>query len=173
MSRSRIVIIVVIIAAVLAFVSAPSSLADTGPAPYQAATTTYLCAISVASGLTVHVVDAKGMPVSDAMVLLNGTYVCNGQTYPSNFSGTTDSDGNAAFSVVPYAKYNVTVIPPRNTVGENIAISRITAPEPTMFATATISVPEFPISSALTIVVAFGSVTVAIIVMRERKRNGC
>jgi len=52
------------------------------------------------------------MPVPDAMILLNGTYICNGQVYTSNFSGATDSHGYAAFSVVPYAKYSVTVIPP-------------------------------------------------------------
>ena len=119
-----------------------------------------------------HVADAKGTPVPNATVLLNGTYVCNNIVYPSNFSGKTDSDGNVAFGdLVPYAKYNVTVIPPSTLVGVGVVVSQITAPQPTMFATTTIAVPEFPISSALAMVVALGLATV-VIVMRRRKSDG-
>jgi hypothetical protein len=130
---------VVLLAGIGGLVSVPSNIAESSLQPYQATTTSTACTVSVESSLTVHVVDADGAPVPDAAVLLNGAYVCNGQVYLSNFSGTTDSEGNAAFGVVPGAKYNVTVIPPSSLAGRSV-VSVITAPHPTMSATTTIAV---------------------------------
>jgi hypothetical protein len=116
----------------------------------------------------VNVVDAKGSPVSGAIVLLNGTYLCGNTVYSSNFSGKTDADGNAAFAVVPYTKYNVTVIPPSTFAGASLVVSQITAPNPTMFSTTTIAIPEFPVSSMLAYVAAF----LLIAIMAEKRKAG-
>jgi hypothetical protein len=102
-----------LLAGVSGVLSIPLSPAGLGLQPFQGSTTSTACTVSVESSLTVHVV-ANGRPLPSATVLLNGTFVCNGLVYPSNFSGATDSDGNVAFGVVPDAKYNVTVIPPRS-----------------------------------------------------------
>jgi hypothetical protein len=145
---------IVLLVGILGVITVPPSVEELSLQPYQATMTSTACTIPVESSLTVHVVDANGAPVPDARVLLNGTYVCNGQVYPSNFFGKTDSTGNAAFTVVPYAKYNVTVILPSTLAGASLVVSQITAPNPTMFSTTTIAIPEFPVSLAFTLIVA-------------------
>lgn len=140
----------VLLAGVFGFLSVPPSI-GLGLQSNQASTTFTACTVTGQGDLTVHVVDAEARPVAGATVLLNGTYFVNGpsQVCLSNLSGTTDSDGNAVFSV-PSGKYNVTVIPPPSLAGASIAVSQITAPPPTMFATTTVTVPEFPITSTTT-----------------------
>jgi hypothetical protein len=128
----------------------------------QSTTTSTTCAVSVESGLTVEVVNSSNIPVSNAIVLLNGTYTCGGQIYPSNFSGTTDSHGSAVFSVVPYARYSVTVIPPRSLTGAKVVVSVVTAPPPTMFATTTVTVAESPVAPAMVLIAAILLATVII-----------
>jgi hypothetical protein len=144
----------ILLIGILSLVSLIPSVAELAEKPYQTSTASTTCIILAESSLTVHVVDLKGKPVKDAMVLLNGAYVCNGLVTVSNFSGTTDSNGNIEFGVVPGAKYNVTVFPP-SSVGAGIVISHITAPQPTMLTTTTIPIPEPPFLLALVTAILF------------------
>jgi len=90
---------------------------------------------SMLSHVTVHVVDAYGKPIQNVTVLLNTTFCCwLGGPSPSwtvhSLSETSDSDGNAAFLVTPYARYTVMV--------EGVVFSEITAPPPTASTTITV-----------------------------------
>jgi len=134
----RLIIVIVLMATVLATLSVPTTVSSLGQGAYQGLTSSSACSISAESGLTVRVV-ANGKPVEGATILLNGTYFCNGQLYPSKLSGTTDQNGTAAFGVVPGAGYNVTVVPPPSLVGASMVVVDILAPPPTLFTTTMIS----------------------------------
>jgi hypothetical protein len=112
LNRNRIVVAIVVILVVSTSVLV-TIIAGMRPYPASTSTVSTICMIPVESGLTVHVADENGKPISNAKVLLNTTYACA----ISNLSGTTDSDGNVEFSVTPVV-YNVTVVPPRTSQAE-------------------------------------------------------
>ena len=70
------------------------------------------CTVLGKGGVTVHVVDEKGKPIQNALVMINGTFSCIERAL--NQSGITDSNGEAMFGLVPDANYNITVILPEN-----------------------------------------------------------
>jgi len=113
--------------------------------------------IPVVSELIVHVVDDKGIPVTNAKVFLNTSYP-NALT---NLSGTTDSNGNVVFDVTPWEKCNVTVIPPASVTGGHVVVTVIRAAPPTTITTATVVVPEFP-ASIIVVVSALSLATLII-----------
>lgn len=88
MSKRTIASLLMLLVGVFGLLSIPPSPAGLGLQPFQGSTTSTACTVSAESRLTVHVADANGRPVPSATVLLNGTFVCNGVVYPSNFSGT-------------------------------------------------------------------------------------
>jgi hypothetical protein len=81
--------------------------------------------------LSVHVVDEKGKPIQNAIVMINGTYTCiiegEARSGITDYSAVTDSDGYVSFSVYP-TKYNVTVILPETLQSRAILVTQITAP---------------------------------------------
>jgi hypothetical protein len=128
----------IILAGIFGVLSVPPSIAGVALQPHQTSSTSTMCTVSAESSLSIHVV-ASGAPVPGARVLLNGTYFCNGVAYASVLSGTTDSQGNAVFLVVPGAYYLVDVIPPPSLAGAGIVSMPITAPLPGAFATTRVS----------------------------------
>lgn len=70
------------------------------------------CTVLGKGGVTVHVVDEKGKPIQNALVMINGTFSCIERAL--NQSGITDSNGDVMFGLVPDANYNITVILPEN-----------------------------------------------------------
>ena len=71
-------------------------------------TTRSSCTVLGKGGVTVHVVDEKGKPIQNALVMINGTFSCIERAL--NQSGITDSNGDVMFGLVPDANYNITVI---------------------------------------------------------------
>ena len=106
--------------------------------PFSGNSTSAACSVSAGSSLTIHVI-ASGVPVQDAGILLNGTYVCNGELFRSVLYGTTNSQGNAVFAVVPGAYYMIIVTPPLSISGASPVALPITGPPPMTFTTTTVS----------------------------------
>lgn len=181
--RLAVVSLLILLVGVFALLSAPPSVAKLGLQSYQGSTTSIICIATGESGLTLHVVDINGSAVASATALLNGTYVDSGQVCLSNLSGTTNSDGNAAFTVVGGAKYNVTVIPPKGFAGASIVVAEITAPPPTMFTTITIApygsttltlenaASKFPVPSELALIAAILLAIILATVMVKRRKS--
>lgn len=90
-----------------------------------------LCTVVGMGSLSVHVVDEKGKPIQNAIVMINGTYTCiiegEARSGITDYSGVTDSDGYVSFGVYP-TKYNVTVILPGTLQSRAILVTQITAP---------------------------------------------
>jgi hypothetical protein len=90
-----------------------------------------LCTVIGLGSLIVHVVDEKGKPIQNAIVMINGTFTCivdgEARSGITDYSGVTDSDGYVSFSVYP-TKYNVSVILPVALQSRTILVTQITAP---------------------------------------------
>jgi hypothetical protein len=87
------------------------------------------CTVLAESYLTVHVFDEPGEPIQNALVVMNGTYICLDSRL--NQSGRTDSNGDATFAVTPHpATYNVTVILPESYQNRTIIVTNVGTPNP-------------------------------------------
>ena len=92
------------------------------------------CTVIAESYLTVHVFDEPCEPIQNALVVINGTYICLDSRL--NQSGRTDSNGDATFAVAPHpAAYNVTVILPENYQNRAIVVTNVGTPNPTFHTT--------------------------------------
>jgi hypothetical protein len=92
------------------------------------------CTVVAESYLTVHVFDDDGKPIQDALVVINGTYICLDSRL--NQSGRTDSNGDATFAVTPHpATYDVTVILPESYQNQTIVVTDMGTPDPTFHTT--------------------------------------
>jgi hypothetical protein len=92
------------------------------------------CTVIAESYLTVHVFDEPGQPIQNALVVINGTYICLDSRL--NQSVRTDSNGDATFALAPHpATYNVTVILPESYKNRTIIVTSVGAPNPTFHAT--------------------------------------
>jgi hypothetical protein len=92
------------------------------------------CTVIAESYVTVHVFDKPGEPIQNALVVINGTYICLDSRL--NQSGRTDSNGDATFAVAPHpATYNVTVTLPESYENRTIIVTNVGAPNPTFHTT--------------------------------------
>jgi hypothetical protein len=92
------------------------------------------CTVIAESYVTVHVFDKPDEPIQNALVVINGTYICLDSRL--NQSGRTDSNGDATFAVAPHpATYNVTVILPESYQNRTIIVTNVGAPNPTLHRT--------------------------------------
>jgi hypothetical protein len=97
-----------------------------------------VCTVIGLGSLIVHVVDERGKPIQNAIVMVNGTFTCivDGETRSgiTDSSGVTELDGYVSFSVYP-TKYNVSVILPATLQSRTILVTQITAPRIGTFST--------------------------------------
>jgi hypothetical protein len=92
------------------------------------------CTVIGESYVTVHVFDEPGEPIQNALVVINGTYICLDSRL--NQSGRTDSNGDATFAVAPHpATYNVTVILPESYQNRTITTTNVGTPKPMLHTT--------------------------------------
>lgn len=134
LNRNRLSMVIAIVLLVFSFLGL--EIDDTVNSVSTTATQSY-CTVVAESGLTVHLVDQSGKPIPNATILLNGTFSCTPAPPDPrlNPSGITDSNGDVYFSVLPGAKYNVTVILPEAAQSRTIIVTQITAPAPTVVTT--------------------------------------
>jgi hypothetical protein len=92
------------------------------------------CTVIAESYVTVHVFDKPDEPIQNALVVMNGTYICLNSRL--NQLGRTDSNGDATFAVAPHpATYNVTVTLPESYQNRTITVTNVGAPNPTFHTT--------------------------------------
>ena len=104
------------------------------------------CTVLGKGGVTVRVVDEKGKPIQNALVMINGTLTCNHQTGTVDRSGLTDSDGYVWFDAYP-TKYNISVILPDTVQTRTIFVTQTTFPVGTFMTTMNVAC----VSSACTV----------------------
>jgi len=106
------------------------------------------CTVIAESYLTVHVFDEPGQPIPNALVVLNGTYICLDSRL--NQSRRTDLNGDVTFAVVPHpATYNVTVILPESYQNRTIIATNLRTPNPTFHTTIRVGLHQLRASIVL------------------------